>query len=202
MEDLAPEELRRFPRDPDQVPEWLGGRAAEGVAVRRAAQAQADRLLVIDWNDVRPDSAASRTGLMREYLRRAALWRRLLQAGRWPFFDAAEIVAPTVAVDEDVLLRLESELIGRELPPQVVKTALWSVKFEAVLASGAPTPGLPHMFAPLTALYERGGGFTLDSTGMIDLGGPAVRRGTLLDHHSHEPVVAVDPDELDRVDGA
>ncbi|MDA2805894.1 hypothetical protein [Nocardiopsis suaedae] len=202
VEELAPEELRRFPRDPDQVPVWLGGQAAEGAAVRRAAQGQADRLLVVDWDDVRPESAASRTGLMREYLRRAALWRRLLQAGTWPFFDVAEIVAPAVAVDEDVLLRLESELIGRELPPQVVKTALWSVKFEAVLASGAPTPGLPHMFAPLTALYERGGGFTLDPTGMIDLGGPAVRRGTLLDHHSHEPVITVDPDELDRVDGA
>lgn len=204
VEDLAPEELRRFPRDPAQVPVWLGGQApeAEGGAARRAAQKQADRLLAVDWNDVRPESAASRIGLMREYLRRAALWRRLLQAGKWPFFDVAEIVAPTVAVDGDVLLRLESELIGRELPPEVVKTCLWSVKFEAVLASGAPTPGLPHMFAPLTALYERGGGFTLDLTGMIDLGGPAIRRGTLLDHHSHEPVVAVDPDELDRADGA
>ncbi|WP_152520823.1 hypothetical protein [Nocardiopsis halophila] len=159
---------------------------------QRAARAQVDRLLAIDWS-VRPESATSRVGLMREYLRRAALWRRALQAGRWPFLDAAGIAAPGVVVDADVLLRLESELIGRELPPQVVKTCLWSVTFEAALGSGAPLPDLPHLFAPLTAMYECGGAFSLDPTGMIDLGGAAIRKGTLLDHLGTEPVVVVGP---------
>lgn len=46
------------------------------------------------------DHNGSRLVLMREYLRRSALWAQVLVcAGKWPFFDIATAVDPSARFD-------------------------------------------------------------------------------------------------------
>ena len=52
------------------------------------------RLLAINWTPIE-GGQKSHVALIREYLRRAALWAKSLQATEyWPFFDVANFLAP------------------------------------------------------------------------------------------------------------
>ncbi|MFH8374006.1 hypothetical protein [Streptomyces cyaneofuscatus] len=70
-----------------------------------------DRLRAIDWDDDQAASrhAHSRALLMREYLRRAALWAKTYGAEEsWPFFDIAS-AAPFVTLAPTTLDALDAE---------------------------------------------------------------------------------------------
>lgn len=57
-----------------------------------------EQLLAIDWqlHDDESD-VASNVDLLREYLRRAALWAKALKCTKeWPFFDVAAHIRPSV----------------------------------------------------------------------------------------------------------
>jgi hypothetical protein len=53
-------------------------------------------------------------------------------------------------------------------------------------------PDLPDPFEPLVWMFERGGGFVLES-GFIDVGLASVRWQTWRDHLREEPIVALHP---------
>ena len=77
-----------------------------------------ERLRAIDWSDDSKafEHANSRALLMREYLRRAALWARAYGAERsWPFFDIAEYVDAAVQTPPEVATTL-AEVLERARP--------------------------------------------------------------------------------------
>lgn len=79
-----------------------------------------ERLRAIDWSDDSKafEHANSRALLMREYLRRAALWARAYGAERsWPFFDIAEHVDAAVQTPPEVATNLAEILSGLGPPP-------------------------------------------------------------------------------------
>ncbi|MYR89602.1 hypothetical protein GTY41_32995 [Streptomyces sp. SID685] len=62
-----------------------------------SAESMVNRLTAINWADYAAGdrNVASRTLLMREFLRRAALWVEYLGGSEhWPFFDIAERIGP------------------------------------------------------------------------------------------------------------
>ncbi|MBB6120680.1 hypothetical protein [Nocardiopsis algeriensis] len=159
------------------------------------------RIHAIDWSR-NLDRTRSRVALMREYLRRAAVWTRTLEAQGWPFYDIAEFAAPGVrAADEVVSGVLESPALVRQFYT-VGHTCVWALHLAAARDEGAVLPDLPDPFEPLMRMYERGGGFALSTTGTIDVGRAAVYRGTLLDHLGDIPKAPESDAELDALDAA
>jgi hypothetical protein len=161
------------------------------------------RLLVIDWNSpLAFDHRQSRARLMKEYLRRAALWATELDGGKpWPFFDIAELIAPDVHPPQEMADQLEAvidEGIGWPAVQTVCRAAL---RWAALLDFGHPIPPvLPDPYEPLLLMFERGGGFTTEH-GFIELDGASVSRRSIADYLSDEPVLAsLDPDYLDALD--
>ncbi|MFF8619284.1 hypothetical protein [Streptomyces sp. NPDC015350] len=163
------------------------------------------RLRTIDWSD---EDAAwrhenSRALLMREYLRRAALWADRCGAGRsWPFFDLTEHIDPSVRVPDGIAAELDEVLRG--VGPSSVRTTCRSAVRWAVFRSGSAAgprpdlPDLPDLYGPLLTLYERGGGFFVEE--FIDLGGAMVRLGTVESNLAARPFLTLAPATLDALD--
>ncbi|TXS75902.1 hypothetical protein [Streptomyces sp. sk2.1] len=160
------------------------------------------RLRTIDWSD---EDAAwrhenSRALLMREYLRRAALWADHCGAERsWPFFDLAEHVDAAARIPDGIAAELDEVLRG--VGPSSVRTTCRAAVRWAVLRTGSPAgplPDLPDPYEPLLALYERGGGFFVEE--FIDLGGAMVRFGTVESNLAARPFLTLAPATLDALD--
>ncbi|MDT0326820.1 hypothetical protein [Nocardiopsis lambiniae] len=157
------------------------------------------RIHAIDWNG-NLDHTRSRVLLMREYLRRMALWTRTLDARGWPFYDLAEFAAPGIrATDEIVQGVKDNPDIVRQFPT-VGKTCAWALHLAAARDAGASLPDLPDPFEPLIRMYERGGGFSLSTTGTIDIDGAGIHRGTLLHHLGDTPKAPETDTELNALD--
>ena len=173
-------------------------------ALTRAAVTLA-RLLAIDWDSpLAFDHRQSRPRLMKEYLRRAALWARELDGGKpWPFFDIAELIAPDVHPPQELADQLEVLINERIGWPAVQTSCRAALRWAALLDSGHPIPsGLPDPYEPLLLMFERGGGFITEH-GFIELDGASVSRRSVADYLSDEPVLAgFDPDYLDALDAA
>ncbi|MCX4745567.1 hypothetical protein OG455_08525 [Kitasatospora sp. NBC_01287] len=166
------------------------------------SRAALDRVRAVVWNDWDGafEHTRSRAALMREYLRRAALWARWCGAEEaWPFLDLAERVDPGTRAAEDVVDELEeylAEQVGRH---SIRETCRGAVQWAALRAgSHVELPDLPDPYEPLLLMYERGGGFHIEE--FIDLNGVMVRLKRLEDHLSPEPVVALDRAALDALD--
>lgn len=112
------------------------------------------RLAGIDWRP-RPDHQRSRIVLLREHLRRTALWCLAIDAAEaFPFLDIVAHTNPERAYAVQLALAL---------PPldRRVRLSIDSmIRFEA---SGPARPELPHPYAALLAFYERGGGFRVEN---------------------------------------
>lgn len=160
----------------------------------------ADRILRINWESDF-EHVRSRVALMREYLRRSALWADVLGAAGWPFFDPALVIAPRIRADKALISRVaeDSEISHQFMV--VGDTCQWALHMAAVRASGVHLPSLPDMFEPLIRMYEKWGGFTLSSTGTVDVDGAGVHRGTMPQHLSGEPRAQLDATYLDGLDG-
>jgi hypothetical protein len=141
-----------------------------------------DRLTAIDWADYAAgdkNAAASRTLLLREFLRRAALWVEYLSGSeRWPFFDIAERVDSSVRADPGLLKRLDEftngkvpEFIARRMCRAAVH---WTELRESIEVT---LPDLPNPYEPLVVLYERGGVFFVEN-GVADFELRRVRDGS------------------------
>ncbi|MFF1559957.1 hypothetical protein [Streptomyces sp. NPDC058279] len=171
-------------------------------------------MVAIDWRAAGYDfeHGASRARLMREYLRRAALWvaelrkdgpRPFFGAGdpdHWPFFDIAARVDPRVRAEEAIAARLDaflSEHASGFLVGTVCRAALhWASLSDESLAR---YPHLPDPFEPLVLLLERGGGFSIEN-GFIDFVAHRVRLTRWEDHVTAPPIAFLTRDALDALD--
>ncbi|MEV4877215.1 hypothetical protein [Streptomyces cyaneofuscatus] len=160
-----------------------------------------DRLRAIDWGD---DGAAfrhahSRALLMREYLRRAALWAQEYGAElSWPFFDIAEHVDAAITTPPDVAAELE-KLLQSLAPASLRTTCRGAVRWPALLAAHRGLPAdLPDPYEPLLLMYERGGGYHLGE--YLDLNGVMIPLGDMESNASAAPFVTLAPTTLDTLD--
>jgi hypothetical protein len=165
------------------------------------------RLLAVNWTTPAEGGQAGLVALMREYLRRAALWAKQLHAtDQWPFFDVARQIAPEVRAEEAVVKRLEAALQPFSLWPTIKKTCLWYLHWQRLKQDRAETVAaynLPEPFEPLIRFYERGGRFDTEH-GFINVdmvGIPARVRGWEA-FDSPTPFVALDDRALDRLHAA
>jgi hypothetical protein len=125
----------------------------------------------------------SQVALMREYLRRAALWaKRLGATDYWPFFDVASLIAPEVRTEPGIVEQLEAALQPFSLWPTIKKTCIWYLHWHRLVQSRDVVVAayrLPEPFEPLIRFYERGGRFSTEH-GFINVdtvGIPAKVRG-------------------------
>lgn len=163
-----------------------------------------ERLLAIRWafNDTRLNSHVA---LVREYLRRAALWAKVLEGvDRWPFFDVAACISPEVRADPHSVGILQSALPGKSFTFTINKTCLWDLHWhnlKSLLPDRVGNYNLPDPYEPLVHLYERGGTFHTEH-GFIDVftvGIPYKYRSCQA-YQAATPLAASDDDALDRLD--
>ncbi|MEW1630140.1 hypothetical protein AB0387_22540 [Streptomyces sp. NPDC089173] len=167
----------------------------------KPSRAVSGRLRAIDWDD---DQAAfhhahSRALLMREYLRRAALWAQAYGAEEsWPFFDIAEHVDATITTPSEVAVELE-KLLQSLAPASLRTTCRGAARWSALLAAhrGLLTD-LPDPYEPLLLMYERGGGYHLGE--YLDLNGAMIPLGDVESNAAATPLVTLAPTILDALD--
>ncbi|MGW0737017.1 hypothetical protein [Streptomyces sp. NPDC002851] len=167
------------------------------------SRAVLERLRSVHWDDWDEafDHPHSRALLMREYMRRAALWAQAYGAEDvWPFFDIAEYVDPTVQLDADVAAELEQFLssgIGRN---SVKRTCQGAVRWAALRSTAkVDLPDLPDPYEPLLLMYERGGGFSIGE--FIDLNGVSLPFWSLEASVTATPFLTLARTTLDALDG-
>src|SRR5687767_7149010 len=84
-----------------------------------------ERLLAIDWIKSTEDKP-SHLLLMKEFLRRAALWAKACQTTtQWPFFSIASAAFPYLDFGSDLLLRLNELFDSKLVPPIATKICKW-----------------------------------------------------------------------------
>ncbi|MFK0257442.1 hypothetical protein [Streptomyces sp. NPDC090445] len=180
-------------------------------ATGHGPRAVLERLRAIDWKDETGgageaggaaawEHAASRALLMREYLRRSALWAQACGAeAAWPFFDVAEhLDAGAARTPPDVAAELE-DLLNGLAPASLRTTCRAAVRWAAVRDAGQePAGGLPDPYEPLLLMYERGGGYYLEE--YVDLNGTMIPLGDVAGNAAAAPFLTLAPATLDAMD--
>ncbi|MGR6970495.1 hypothetical protein ACU639_12940 [Streptomyces cynarae] len=168
------------------------------------SRAVLERLRAVEWYgdwDVASAHTRSRALLMREYLRRAALWAQAYEAEEeWPFFDVTEYVDPAFRLDPDLEADLE-EFVSHKVPtPSTASTCRGAVRWAALKAerSEAGFPELPDPYEPLLLMYQRGGGYSIEE--FIDLYGVMIPYGNFESNVSTEPFLSLARSTLDALD--
>ncbi|MEU0688213.1 hypothetical protein [Streptomyces uncialis] len=134
--------------------------------------------------------------LMREHMRRAALWADAYGVPeRWPFFDATHFAEPGLQLDEDVASELD-EFVTTVTPSSIRDLCRAAVRWGAVRAQ--ELPDLPHPYEPIVIMFERGGGYNIEE--MIDLYGVSVPYGDFARSLELEPFISLDRFVLDTFD--
>lgn len=138
-----------------------------------------DRLRGVEWIgdwDYTMGHMMSRRLLMREYLRRAALWAQAYSAeDEWPFFDVTEHIDPEFRLSPEIAAALD-EFLGTVPEWFLRDTCAGAVRMaELRLQNQAGLPDLPDLYEPLVLFYERGGEFLYDNGGGLDLTGVSFR---------------------------
>lgn len=153
------------------------------------AQRTLSRLRAVDWDDwdTSASHARSRAVLMREYMRRIALWAESCDAQDvWPFFDLSEYIDGFVGLEPDLEGELEEFVSSCVSWDSVKKTCRGAVRWAGLDADvKAKLPDLPDPYEPLLLMYERGGGFSVGP--LIDL------NGAMIPLWSREHVLATAP---------
>ncbi|MEU9370392.1 hypothetical protein AB0D71_38145 [Streptomyces avermitilis] len=167
------------------------------------SRAVLERLRAVDWYgdwDVAGSYTRSRALLMREYMRRAALWAREYEAeAEWPFFDVTEFIDPTFPLDPEVASELEEYLAHNVGTPSTARTCRGAVRWAALQAvRGDDLPALPDPYEPLLLMYGRGGGYSIEE--FIDLYGVMIPYGNFDSSLSVEPFLSLAPSTLDTLD--
>lgn len=133
-----------------------------------------DRLLVVDWSfgvDETREQTRTRIALFREFLRRSAPYADAqgVEPTPWPFFDVAARVDPTVRAPEVVL----AYVVGAvpQYPATAVRNScVFAMHFAALHDAGRVPDRMTDPFAPLVRMFELGGAFGLDRSGLIQIG--------------------------------
>lgn len=136
------------------------------ITVCAATARLVERLEAVTWlEDL--SRTGSRVRLMKEYLRRSALWTQASGgSGDWPFYDIAACTARATPIEpgllDDVIDRLGRSGAG-ELDRRVAR-------FMIAFAALEERPvDLPDPYEPLLMMFERGGGFHREA-GSIRIG--------------------------------
>jgi hypothetical protein len=162
--------------------------------------ATAERIAAIEWIGSF-DRMTSRGYLMKEYLRRAAWWAKVTKAQEFPFFDIAAAVNPAVRADPSLVLRVTQELAAKMQGILVQETCANALHFAALLDARIPLPEAPEMpFEPLLVMFERGGGFRDEGSGLIDVDLLGIPIGSVEDNLRAEPYVQLGLTDLDALD--
>ncbi|MFJ8046249.1 pentapeptide repeat-containing protein [Kitasatospora sp. NPDC096147] len=164
-----------------------------------AAAAMAARLRAVDWRDQRRAvaEAETRAVLVKEYLRRAALWVEWsgVAVGDWPFLDLVELVDPTVEVPEEVRVPFEEYLSDTVGLPSACAVSRAAVRWAAMTElSAVPRPPLEDPYEPLVRCFELGGGLATEGH-WIDLWTVMIPRRRPADWAAPDPVTRL----LDRL---
>jgi len=160
-----------------------------------AAHAVIERLWNIEWqDDISRIHSRFHIALMREYLRRSALWTSALNASDLsPWIDPARFVQlsgldidlcpgyvllssapeyPGPGFDplEDRILSLWQHLCVKQVGWLMRQTALWAIRWASLQRHPALQRfGLPDLYEPLLTLYEHGGHLRTEH-GSVDFG--------------------------------
>ena len=132
------------------------------------------RLLAVDWNfgvDETREETKTRIALFREFLRRSAPYAaaQATQPVPWPFFDVAACVDSTVRAPEGVLAEITDKV--PQYPATAVRNScLFALHFAALYDTGGAPGRERDPFAPLVYMFELGGAFGLDRSGLIQIG--------------------------------
>lgn len=157
----------------------------------------ATRLEAVVWRE-NYDHAYSRMRLMREYLRRSALWARALGVPEdWPFFDIAEVVDPAVQLDPNFAERFEQGLMERGAREQHREYCLWALRFSEL---GSVRQDLPDPFEPLVQVYERGGVFGMEAGTINFVHGLIVSRRSIDEYLKPDLHYDLSDEALARID--
>ncbi|MFI8993774.1 hypothetical protein [Streptomyces sp. NPDC053542] len=163
-----------------------------------------EELRTVDWYgdwDTANSHRRSRALLMREYLRRAALWARAYGAEEaWPFFDVTEHAAPGFEPPPDLAAEL-AEYVSRLGTPSLRRVCRGAVRWAALRADATglrDLPELPDPYEPLLFMFGRGGGYSVEE--FIDLYGVLIPHGNLDSNLHAEPFLTLAPSTLDALD--
>ncbi|MCX4845080.1 hypothetical protein [Streptomyces sp. NBC_00893] len=162
-----------------------------------------ERLRAVDWYgdwDTAYSHSRSRALLMREYLRRAALWAQAYGAEEeWPFFDVTEFVDPAFRPAPEVESELEDYVAHNVGTPSTARACRGAVRWAALRAEGkVALPELPDPYEPLLLMFERGGGYSIEE--FIDLYGVMIPYGNFDSNLNAEPFPTPAPSTLDALD--
>ncbi|MFJ4770734.1 hypothetical protein ACIP88_16690 [Streptomyces uncialis] len=148
------------------------------------------RLRAVEWYEWDKSYACrrSRGMLMREHMRRAALWAAAYGVPeQWPFFDIAQFAEPGLLLDDDLATELD-EFVARVIPSSAGVLCYAAVRWAAVRSE--ELPDLPHPYEPILIMFERGGGYNIEE--MIDLYGVSVPYGDFARSLKLEPFESLD----------
>lgn len=189
-----------------------------------AALAAIDRVGRIEWRHD-PTHLGSQAALMKEYLRRSAICAEALgRTADWPWYDAAarltlpgadtrllpgyvfldpapEYRGPGADPLEDQIIALHQRVQrSGQVNAWMKPTYLWYIRWESVRNQPALTAlGLPDLYEPLIAMYERGGRFRPEQ-GYLDLDGTNVTVTGWRQAAQQTPLPSRDSRDLDRLD--
>jgi hypothetical protein len=154
------------------------------------------RLAAVDW-DGDMERSRSRVALMGEFLRRSALWADALGSPRWPFFDIASLIDPSVRATDDLVARARTRTALQDAV--VGDTVTWALHFAALRDAAIPLPELPDPFEPLVVMYDRGGGFSRHTGLFIQVDVINIPIGDRADRATRKPLL-LNPVALDALD--
>ncbi|MGW1193554.1 hypothetical protein [Streptomyces sp. NPDC002559] len=162
-----------------------------------------ERLRAVDWYgnwEAAESRSRSRALLMREYMRRAALWARAYGAREeWPFFDITGVIDPAFRPAPEVEAELEDYVAHHVGTPSTARTCRGAVRWAALRErGGVALPDLPDPYEPLLLMYERGGGYSIEE--FIDLYGVMIPYGNFESNLNAEPFLTLAPGTLDALD--
>jgi hypothetical protein len=169
------------------------------MSVREACE----RLNKIQWRH-EDSRLRSNTTLVREYLRRMALWSKALDTDDWPFMDVALLLAPAVraparAVEDARALVGELTSLSRYPIANVCEWYLHWIALESEQPDVVRRCGLPAPYEPLILMFERGGLFYV-MEGYVNVGHVGIQIVDRSHYQSPIPVVELNCEALDSLD--
>jgi hypothetical protein len=175
---------------------------AKAIAHHDAVDDAIARIQAITW-EPNYSRVGSHVLLLREYLRRAALWTKALDCTHeWPFFNVAAYVNPSLRADpiKVGMLKKHFDHAPFYVSGVIERTCGWFVQWAVVKDRPEATSfGLPDPFEPLILMYERGGIFTTENS-FFDFVGFALPKGRWGDHYGLSPIIELNREVLDQID--
>lgn len=183
----------------DPIPSAASPEGGGSVVSAELSRVVLERLRAVDW-DVTNAHTGSRALLMREYLRRAAVWAQAYGAQEeWPFFDVTEFVDSFFRLDPELEDELEEFLAHKVPTPTTARTCRGAVRWAVLKAAREEgLPDLPDPYEPLLLMYDRGGGYSIEE--FIDLYGVMIPYGNFESNLNAEPFLSLVPSALDALD--